>query len=335
MRLRIIGTLVLAILIIVLMIWVSNPREIGERLIGIDVNLLLLVIVLYLINLLTKSYRWHLLLTSTGNRVPFKNTFQCYIIGLSINNITPGKIAGDPVRLYLLKKDKNVPVGQGLASIFSEKVMDIIVITTMALIGIVFILPLLPVGEAWLLIGILILLIAAIAASLYLFSHTKVLKKVIDKMVRGSMLFSKNGKIKQWGDMFSGFMDKFSFGMKELLKARGSALASMMLTLVIWINEAVRLFIIMMALPGDMEVGLGAVFIASSIANILSMIIPLGSGNILGIGAVFVAVGLDSTTASAAGILHMATSLWLSVPIGVLALMITGFKLSELDRSVD
>ena len=92
------------------------------------------------------------------------------------------------------------------------------------------------------------------------------------------------------------------------------------------------LYIILLALPDIGGINLGAVFIASSIANILAIALPLGSGNILGIGAVFIAVGMNPSDAGSASFLHVATSIWISVPLGVIAMLITGFKISKMTK---
>jgi hypothetical protein len=85
-------------------------------------------------------------------------------------------------------------------------------------------------------------------------------------------------------------------------------------------------------MPDTLQVSLGAVFIAASIANILGIVLPLGSGNIFGIGAVFIAVGMDPTNASLGGFLHAATSIWISIPLGVIAMIATGVKVSNMKK---
>jgi uncharacterized protein (TIRG00374 family) len=269
---------------------------------------------------------------SSGTKVSFKRTLPFYLIGLALNNITPGKIGGEPVRAYLLKKEAKVSIGQGIASIFAEKIFDIIVITSMAVIGAIFIIPLLTPEAGRLLIIILIGVIAAIIASLVIVSHSTLLKKTVDKSVNFAMKVSDSSYTEKLSQALVGFVDKFRFGMKEILKAKRTASACIFLTVIIWINEALRLFIILFALPDIKHAGIGAVFIASSIANILALALPFGAGHLLGINTVLIALGLDPASAGAAGILHVATSLWISVPLGAAAMLITGFKLSKISK---
>jgi uncharacterized protein (TIRG00374 family) len=266
--------------------------------------------------------------------IPLSKTFPFYIIALAFNNLTPGKIGGEPVRAYLLKKEANVPIGQGIASIFAEKYMDLIVITTMAVIGAIFIIPLLPQQQAKILIIILIVAIAGLIGALIIVSHSTILKKTVDGSVNLAKKVSNGDSINRLSFALVGFTEKFRFGMGKILKARNTAIVCMTLTVIIWINEALRLFIILLALPDIEGVSIGAVFIASSIANILGIALPLGSGNILGIGAVFMAVGMDSGDAGSASFMHVATSIWISVPLGVIFMLLTGFKTSKLTEKV-
>jgi uncharacterized protein (TIRG00374 family) len=331
----IIITVVISVAIIMILIWISNPSELLESLKRTNLNYILLVLVLYIINLLTKSYRWYLLVNSSGTQVSFRKTVPFYLIGLALNNITPGKIGGEPVRAYLLNKEAKVSIGQGIASIFTEKILDIIVITSMAVIGAIFIISLLTPEAGRILILILIGVVAAIIATLVIVSHSTLLKKTVDKSVNFAKKVSDSSFTEKLSQALVGFVDKYRLGMKEILKAKRTASACIVLTVIIWINEALRLFIILLALPDVNHAGIGAVFIASSIANILALALPFGAGHILGIETVLIALGLDPVYAGAASILHVATSLWISVPLGAAAMVITGFKFSKIGRATN
>jgi uncharacterized protein (TIRG00374 family) len=330
---RVIVTLVLALAIIVLMLWHINPGDLWDKLKETNLNLILLVLILYIINIITKAFRWYLLINSSGTNVPFKKVFPFYIIALAINNVTPGKIGGEPIRAYLLKKEAEVSMGQGIASIFAEKILDIIVITTMAVIGAVFILPLLPPQNQRILIIALVFVVAAILISIYIVSYSNLLEKTVDKSMGLAKKVSSKDSVLKMNDLFTGFVDKFKFGLKEISKNQKSAIACVSMTVIIWINESVRLFIILLALPDVADISLGAVFIAASIANLLGIAIPLGAGNVLGISTVLMTLGYGSDTSGAASFLHPATSIWISVPLGVIAMLVTGFKFSKLKNN--
>ena len=282
--------------------------------------------------MLTKGFRWYLLVNSSGTKVKFTKTFPYYIIALALNNLTPGKIGGEPVRAYLLKAEEKVPVGQSIASIFAEKIMDMIIISTMAVIGAFFIIPLLTPTAARFLIIILAAVIGSIVVAIIIISNSNLLKRTMDKSVTIAQKVSKKDSVIKLTDAITGFIERFRFGMNQILKAKRNAATCISLTVIIWINESLRLFIILLALPNVVGISLGGVFIAASIANILGITLPGGAGNILGIGTVFLALGMDPNHATAASILHVATSIWISVPFGVIAMMLTGFRFSKMNK---
>ena len=55
--------------------------------------------VFFLSNLLS-SFQWHLLLTSSGVRLSFGQSFRFYFVGLFFNNFLPANIGGDAVKVY-------------------------------------------------------------------------------------------------------------------------------------------------------------------------------------------------------------------------------------------
>lgn len=332
MNKRVLVAIASSAVIIAAMVWVANPDEIAENLRNINPYYLLLVILLYFINIITKAFRWFLLVISSGVRVSFTKTLPFYIIALALNNLTPGKLGGEPVRAYLLKKEERVPIGQGIASIFAEKSMDIIVVTTMALVGAVFIFPLLPHDEARILMALLIAIIICIIIAFGIVSRSTLLKRTVNSSINLAMRVSNKDFMKRLSFLVAGFVDRFRIGMCEILRTRKIAIVCIILTVIIWVNEALRLFIILLALPDVDAVSIAAVLIASSIATIIGIALPGGAGNLLGIGAVFIAVGMEPSTAGAASFLHIATSIWISVLTGVIAMLITGFKVSKMSE---
>lgn len=328
---------VLSLMIIGLMLWIADPSDFADKLQKLNLFYILIVIILYIANTFTKAFRWYLLVNSTGTRVPFRKTFPYFIIALAFNNVTPGKIGGEPIRAYLLKKEANVSLGQGIASILTEKIMDLIVVSTMAFVGAIYILPLLTQNQSIFLISILTIVIIGTVSVLIILGSARIFKKVVDILIRFGLKRSKNGFVNKWTSALVGFVEKFKLGMSVIFKAKRTATACVFLTIIIWVNEALRLFIIFMAIADvpdvDVEsVSIGGVFIATSIANILGLVLPLGSGSILGVSAVFTAVGMDPNIASMAGFLHAATSIWISIPLGVITMLFMGLKLSKITR---
>ena len=136
--------ILLAVLIIAALIVRADPKDILDKLRNADLRILAGVVGLYLLNTVAKVLRWYALVISKGHSVPFSKVFMYFLIGLAVNNTTPGRIAGEPVRAYLLKTGTEYPMGRGMASIFLEKTIDTIVTISMALIGIILLIRVIP-----------------------------------------------------------------------------------------------------------------------------------------------------------------------------------------------
>ncbi len=65
-----------------------------------------------------------------------------------------------------------------------------------------------------------------------------------------------------------------------------------------------------------------AVIASASLASLSQVVLTAGSGNVLMSSAVFTASGLDPHVAATAGLLSAITSIWLSVPVSLLAMVI-------------
>ena len=90
-------------------------------------------------------------------------------------------------------------------------------------------------------------------------------------------------------------------------------------SVLIWFNEAIRLFIILKGLGVDTPTGrlLPVCFFASSIATIVGMSLPGGAANAAMIGAILTALGIGTVELAAiAGLVAILTSFWISIPTG-------------------
>lgn len=330
MKKKVAALIVLSIIIIVAMIVIADPRKFVFILGKADLPFIIGVVGLYFVNIGVKALRWHLLVNSSGKSVPFSKNLAFLMIGLMVNNTTPGRIAGEPVRAHLLRSRANVPVGQGLATIFAEKIMDLVVLTSMALIGILYILPLVPPSDIKILLLPFLIVIVAIAVLLYIVLHPTLLDRIMRRLVNAINKISKG----KWSAKLErnrvSFNASFKKGFNEISRTRKTTAVCFTLTGLIWLNEAYRIYLILLALPRVAVPSFGAVLIASSAATVFGIGLPAGALNAALLTTVFTAVGVEVASATTAGILVIMTSIWLSVPCGIIAMFVVGLKLDRL-----
>jgi uncharacterized protein (TIRG00374 family) len=332
MRKRLLVLGAVSIVLILSMVLVTDPEEIWDKLKDTDFSIILCVIGLYLINGVVKAARWQVLLRSFGSEVSFKRLYMFLLVGLMVNNTTPGRVGGEPVRAYLLRMEDETPMGQGLSTVFVERIMDLVVLLSMALTGIIIILPqLLRVSDEiqWILFAFVPMIIL-IVALLYLASRPTLLKKATRFLFSFFKRFWKGRWIRKAEDGLTSFVDSFSDGFKlirkEVFKVPRRGVAFTGLTVAIWINEAARIYLILISLPIDEVPSFGAVLIASSVATVFGALLPIGAMHATLITTVFAIFRVDVASATTAGILTVGTSIWFSIPLGIVAMFIVGLK---------
>lgn len=308
-------------ILIVLVVLSSNPREVSEAMTNVDLLLIGLVVVLYLINLGVKAYRWSVLMNATGQKVRFRSIFTAFSLSQAINNLIPGRVVGETSRIVEMNAKEGVKIGKGLASVVTERIMDFVVLTILCVTSLVLLL----VSIVEELRGYLIFLVAAMVIVnmffIYILAKPSIVKRLAEWVTRVFRKLVKGERGEKYAGKIMGVVDSFNEAVTYKGEWKAMVWASV-LTGAIWVNEILRLYLIIEALGVD--VTLVAVIAASSLASLSGIVLSAGSGNVVMSTAVFSAAGLDATVAATAGLLSAITSIWLSVPVCLIAMFLDG-----------
>ncbi len=290
---------------------------------NIDLSLLGLILVLYLGNTSVKALRWSAILRGIGAKNRGFITFPIFLASLALNNSTPGKVGGEPIRAYFLREHTGTRLSLGAASIFAEKSLDMLTIITASMIGMIYLFSTLG-GNSVINMGLGVGLGGVVVTGAILMM---VNKKVMLAMISLAGWFVSKipfRKARELGDKaikrVKGSGERFNTALVNLRKNRGMAAAVILLTSAIWLNEALRLYLVVMALPGGYHVPFIGAVAAIGVANILGFIIPYGAGNVLGGTSVLEMISGQENLSFSASITAVATSIWLSIPLGLLSL---------------
>ncbi len=311
---------VFSISLLLAMLWLADPSRLASILSGTNLAIIGLVLVLYFVNLLTKALRWYLLLDASNLKTSYKTALSFVIVGLSVNSVTPGRIAGEPVRAYMLREKSGHHFGSGLATVFTEKIMDLLVLALFAMIGLALIMTLLPSTGGLFLAVIIVIVILFLGAVVYLALHLSPLERFANWLVKMASKIARK-PLPKWEKAVSSTITNFSNGFKGILKSKRATFTVFSLTTIIWLNEATRVFLVMYALSPDSVPFVGFVLIASSLATLLGSFVPGGTFNVALIAMVFNASGVDISLATTAGLLMTFTSIWILVPLGVVVVI--------------
>ncbi|KXB08051.1 hypothetical protein AKJ56_01930 [candidate division MSBL1 archaeon SCGC-AAA382N08] len=139
--------------------------EILQNLRGLNLFLYFLAILCIICSIFLWTLRWKFFIEVEGHKTSTYNLFKTLLVGLAINNLTPlAKLGGEPVRAYLLRRNENIRMREGLASVLAE--LTILFIVTLAFIILsLFLIPFVISPPSWV---ILMVIPFALAAALIL-----------------------------------------------------------------------------------------------------------------------------------------------------------------------
>jgi uncharacterized protein (TIRG00374 family) len=103
--------------------------------------------------LIIKTWRWKLLLRELGLDVPFWRGVALYTVGIYYGSVTPGQ-AGDLVKAWYLR-EHGQPLAPAMLSVVLDRLSDLLVMSAVAMLGIVALGRLLPIEGAQTLLVIL------------------------------------------------------------------------------------------------------------------------------------------------------------------------------------
>ncbi|MCI0497719.1 MAG: flippase-like domain-containing protein [Thermoplasmata archaeon] len=289
----------------------QGAGEVAHEMQRASLPFLCLVVALYLLNVVIKAFRWYLLVNA-GGALPFRRALPYQIVAVALNNMVPGKVAGEPFRVGLLRTSDGHPLTAGVATVVWEKGFDVIVIVLMALVGLALVSGDLAPSVRWALLSASLVMLCLAAIPLALLVRGRLAS------VAARLLGRLNGPIGSdlLGRRLPAVARDFEDGFVLLHRER-LVLPTLALTVLIWtIDVANFLIIYELVLPGSGGIGLGAVLLAVATATLLSIPLSAGGGNVLGLTSVLVALDLPRERVVAASLLAVATSVWLGFALG-------------------
>lgn len=249
--------------------------------------------------------RWHLLLTHLGHRIPPRRQALIYLAGFGLA-MTPGKL-GETVRSAYLAP-LGVPVGHSLAAFFTERLVDLLIISLLASLALAHLLA----HPAW--FGLVWAGVLALVALL----RSRLLPFLAGRLGRG---------------MLAQTADDGARALRHLLRGRTLWL-SLLLGGLAWTGQGIGLWLVLAAggaaPPLWPTVGSYAL---SLLAGALSFI-PGGLGVTEGTLLLLLErQGTDVAQAAAAALVGRGVPLWMGVLAGLLALAILGARDGSNPRS--
>src|SRR2546421_2796253 len=264
-----------------------------------------LAILVFYFSFVVRAVRWEVLLRNSGEESRFGGLFHIIILAWFANCILPAKM-GDFYRAYLLRRRTSISGSHGLGTIVSERIIDFLILVTLLIVtGLIsFRLSLPHRYEAAFAAGI------GIAAAL--------LVGLIGLRFTG-------GRISRLlPSRFRGHAGRFKGGLLNAFRANLPLLVA--LTVVVWVAESARLYLVIQALPLHPALTPPPGMFIALVASLLTTIPALPSGLVIvegGIIAVLISFGLTSSEGLSVAILDRLISYWSLILIGLVVFLTT------------
>ena len=293
---------------------VINGKSLGRvpgLVLGANPLLILAAFAVFYAGFPLRGLRWATLLRGTGLRIGIKDSTEIILLSWLVNCVVPAKL-GDVYRAYLLKINSTASLSRTFGTVFIERVLDLFAI---AILGLAagywsFRSGLPPAIQV--VFGIGVVVVVLLAAGLLTMRN-------FGRRIIVALPFLP----RQVLDLY----DRFEEGVFGALRFRQLPALSA-LTGTIWMTEALRLYLVVLALGfDDVSLGLsGAVFVAL-IGSLLTAVplSPAGLGIVEAgvVGVLTVAYGVPLPEATAIALLDRVISVFSVIVVGSIAYLLS------------
>ena len=131
---RLLAILILSIITIFALLRLGNIELNAETLRRVNWAWLLLAFIVFYSSIFVRGLRWQHILKTMGWPINYGYVQTLMMAGLFISMILPARV-GDVGRVAMLKQDHKTPFAQSIASIATERALDVFSILVLAIIG--------------------------------------------------------------------------------------------------------------------------------------------------------------------------------------------------------
>ena len=265
---RTIVSLIIPLIVIVLVL-VAFPTFHLEQLPSLIAQanwwLLLAAFIVYYLGFPLRGYRWAILLKNAGSPIRVRDSTEIIFISWLVNCLVPAKL-GDVYRAYLVKVNNGTSASLAFGTIFIERVFDLFAIVLLGLAAGFWSFRSGMSPEVQLIFAIGLVVIIFLAVALFL------VRNFGSRLVRRLPLPTR----------VVDFYDRFEEGLFSI-KARNVPVLAI-LTVLIWMTEAFRLYFVVLAMGFSLPMGLSGGLFVALIASLLTAIpfTPAGLGAVEG-----------------------------------------------------
>ncbi len=286
-------------------VWYANPSVLIKTILKSDIRFILLAVAVSTFSLFLRVLKWKVLLNSTG----FRELFPVQVLGMTISNFTPGKVA-EPLKAMLLKMKKGTNISETLPSIIWERIIDVAVILVLSVFALHYI------TGRFLILGLVSVLI--------FISVIVVFVAVLKSRKVGMRIFSFARKFPLMNKITESFVD--TFYSSRIKKRR--LLLCFFITLAAWFLDSITMYLSFTSLGISTDVfTLAGIIALSTIIGIASSL-PGGIGSSEAVMVFMLgAMAIPGATAMAGVLIFRFAGFWYGAFVGLLSFIYLSRKI--------
>jgi len=105
-----------------------------ERVLGADINMIMLTLVVIIVQLFICVIRWRTVMQAINAQLPFMKAFQIYMIGFFFNQALPSSVGGDGVRIYKAYRS-GLTLSEAVNGVMLERIATMLGLVVVVVIG--------------------------------------------------------------------------------------------------------------------------------------------------------------------------------------------------------
>ncbi len=257
-KLKLLAALAFGIIVLLGIFSVSDYSKVYETLKNISLFYVLLGFAAISVAYIIRTWRWSVLLRTSGYTAPNVILFNSLMFGFLLNLLLPARV-GDIARGAALKATEKTPMGISLTTIVIERAMDMFTLALLLGAGTMFLSKSTTVFAFVISLAIALLLVILLFIA---YRYDTFISKKLEKRIPA----------------VQGFMNSMKEGLKRMYHNPGALVLSIAISLPVWILEISGTYMAAMAIKYHIPFSLAAV---AGIMSFISQTIPV---TIAGIG---------------------------------------------------
>lgn len=287
-------------------------------------SLIVLAVLLTIFRFLIWNFKWQLLISSTGTRVPFFRLLPILMAGVFVSTSTPGaNIGGEPLRAYYLAREAKIKKSAAMATIIMDKAGNYFAFLIYSIIAFIILIEYFEAEVTKLLFFILLIITSILLIYVKMRKNNTFMESLLRFIYPLMKIFKFHFETFEDFDSFiCSRMRVFIDTLKLMRKKPLNLVLNIVLSFVLWLTSFIKTYLVFLALGINTAFLLVAAIKTVSILAGMFSLIPGGFGVTEGVMvALFTSYGINTKLALAGVVLSRAIYYFFSIGIGYICLL--------------